>query len=371
VTGRPSGESAPCEAGLRALAAKRGPSLGKLKYAASRSPDVDPELRKLMARTDSMSSSSPHARAEALWDIIQEEINTVNGDGQHPKCVAALRAAFRIPMEDYRGSEYDTISTRLERAREAGAFMPNVGKDAPNNSWRQGVRQLGNLVEERLLQLAQAPEGWLAYQTAALPKPDAPLPPPPDAQPVFLDRLIATYVMSGRAVRHATTERRVTAREDGVDHYIVRAYSPLPGEHKVQVEAILNCRAGPPEVFVHRGRETLEIPMYAPEPLRNGQQWVFVSRVDHPEGGDEEPIVEIQVTSHGIAANGLSMRVQFEEGSYPTSAWWFANALEHRQLVKPPDGHRRRINCTRFGFLEHTFTEVCRPLCKYGLGWQW
>jgi hypothetical protein len=320
-----------------------------------------------------MGSASPRARAEALWEIIQEEIEKVNGDGQHEKPAAALRAAFRMPMEDYRGSEYDTITARLARANDAGFFLPNVGHEAPNNAWRQGVRRLGRLVEKRLVELERKPTGWLAYQAAPSPRPDAPLPPPPDAQPVFVDRLVATYVMSGRAVRHASTERLLTAREDGVDHYIVRAYSPSAGAHKVKVEAVLNCRAGDPEVFLHRGGggETREIPMYAPDPLDSGQQWFFASRVNHPEGGDEDPIVEIQVTSHGIAANGLSMRVQFEKGYYPTAAWWFANVPENRQLVKPPDGHRRRLECTRFGFLQHTFTEVCRPLCKYGLAWEW
>jgi hypothetical protein len=323
-----------------------------------------------MSRTEAMRSAPAQVRAEALWEIIQEEIKKVNATGEQPRCAAALHAAFRMPMESYRGSEYDTIASRLERAREAGAFEPNTGQDAPTNAWRQGVRRLGNLVEARLVRLDNNPDDWLAYQGGGVPKPDEP-PPPQDAQPVFVDRLVATYVMRGRAVAHATTERLLTARAPNVDHYVVRAYSPLPGDHQVQVEPVLNCRSGPITVFTRRDSETREVAMYAPQPLHEGQQWFFASRVNHPPGGDEEPIVEIQVTSHGIAANGLSMRVQFEEGFHPASAWWFANVPEHRQLVKPPEGHRRRIDCTPFGFLQHTFTEVCRPLCKYGLGWEW
>lgn len=371
MTGRPRGEQAPCEAGLRELAAKRGPSIGKLEYAAVHPADAEAELRELMVRTESMVGANPRQRAAALWEIIKEEIKKVDRDGQHPRYRAALLAAFRIPMEDYRGTEYDTIAKRLEHAKEAGGFEPNVGQEAPNNSWRQGARRLGWVVEERLTQLSRDPEGWLAYQTKASPKPDDPAPPPQDAQPVFVDRLTATYSMKGRTVSYAITERLVTAKADHVDHYIVRAYSPLAGEHKVEVQALLNCQAGPGQKFASRGGETHEVPMYAPAPIHSGQQWFFASRVIHQEGANEEPVVEIQVTSHGIAPNGLTMRVQFEKGCYPLAAWWFANVPDDRQLVKPPDGHRRRLECSEFGFLEHRFTELCRPLSKYGLGWEW
>lgn len=367
---RPTGVEAPCEAGLRALASKRGPSPGRLASADEYPSDADPELRELMQRTESMYGVTARERATALWEIIQEEVAKIVREEDDPRLGAAVQAAFRMPMETYRGREYDSVRSRLARAKETGVFEPTNGQAAPNRFWRLAVRKLGFAVEKRLVELERHPDGWVIYQTRPDEQSDEP-PPPQDAQPVFVDRLVATYLMRGRAVRQAITERLVTAREDGVDHYVVRAYSPLAGKHNVLVEALLNCRGGEVESFARRGGATHEVPMYAPHALRRGEQWFFASRVGHQQGADEEPIVEIQVTSHGIAPNGLTMRVQFEDGFHPSSAWWFANVPENRQLVKPADGHRRRIDCSPFGYLEHTFTELCRPLCKYGLGWEW
>jgi hypothetical protein len=83
---RPAGAEAACEAGLRALAAKRGPSVGRLVAAADHPGDADPELRKLMQRTEAMYGASTPDRATALWEIIQEEIRKIPQNEDDPRC---------------------------------------------------------------------------------------------------------------------------------------------------------------------------------------------------------------------------------------------------------------------------------------------
>lgn len=364
---KPPGQPAACEAALRALASKKGPSLKKLLATIEFADDDDDELLGLLRRTETFDGATPQVRALALWELIQEEIaNFPVSDEDDMRELHALQAAFRLPAQDYAGSAGDSIPRRLALAKTAGLFAPRQGQDMPQTLWRRAVRKLGYQVENRLEELAHQPEVWAGYRRDEFP------PPPHDAQPIVMNRLTATYVMRGRAVHRATTERLVTAQADGVDRYVVRAYSPRPGKHDVQIEALLNCKPGPRATFAGRGSgETHEVAMYCPKPLKRGEQWFFASQVSHQQGAGEDPVVEIQVTSHGIAAGGLTLRVQFDEGFFPTAVWWFADVPEHRQLAKPPSSDPHRLRCSPFGYVEHTFGAACRPLGRYGLGWEW
>jgi hypothetical protein len=112
--------------------------------------------------------------------------------------------------------------------------------------------------------------------------------------------------------------------------------------------------------------------MFFPKPLRASEQCFFATRVVHGrESAEEHPIVEVQVTSHGIAAAGLTMRIQFDPGFYPQAAWWFGDIIDARRLLRPALGDPRRLEVSTFGYLEHTFTGLCRPKAKYGIGWEW
>jgi hypothetical protein len=366
---RPRGQKSRYEAGLRELAKGRGPNLRRLENAIVDGEDTTAGLSELVSGTESMPNATPTQRAQALWSIIEEEIE--KRPREDPKCHAALRAAFRIDAEAYRGAEYDTIEARLKRAKANGGFGPpgQVGQDAHTRAWGNGVFWLARRVEERLRALARNPLDWQAYLSHA---DTAPLvvPPPPTAQPVRLDQLRATYMMKQRAVDYTIVERLVTAQRDGVDRYIVRAGSPVSRPDRVSISPLLNCRAETVRsVPDGRGGRTHEVAMLFPDSLRFGEQCFFATQVTQQR--NEDPIVEIQVTSHGIVAGGLTMRVQFDEGAYPVAAWWFGDCIDAERLDKPPDGHPRRLAWSKYGFLQHTFAEFCKPLAKYGIGWEW
>src|SRR3954451_13192286 len=65
------------------------------------------------------------------------------------------------------------------------------------------------------------------------------------------------------------------------------------------------------------------------------------------------------------------MRVQFDEVATPGPCGWFADVIDAQRLDKPPEGHHHRLAYTPFGYVEHTFLEVCKPKAKYGIAWEW
>jgi hypothetical protein len=65
------------------------------------------------------------------------------------------------------------------------------------------------------------------------------------------------------------------------------------------------------------------------------------------------------------------MRVQFEEVQPPPAAWWFGETIDAVRLQKPPKEDPRRLTCSVLGYLEHTFTQPCKSMVKYGIAWEW
>lgn len=302
-------------------------------------------------------SWTPDQRGEALWALIVDEINRLDPT-QYAKSHAALVAAFRLdgPLDRSAGN---SIPARI--ADDLG-----VTRDSAQNSWSHGVWRLGWRLDSRLREFAEDRDRWLLY-TAVAP---LELSSHSDAQHMFVERLVATHIMSGRAIDRSTTERLVTATEDGVDRYIVRATSPSGGPDAAKVVNLLNCQAGNTRLVPDgRGGQIQEVPMIFPNRLLAGEQLFFASEVTSQH--NEEPIVEAQVTSQGIQAGGLTIRIQFDRDNYPRAVWWFGDTIDARRLDKPSDDDEHRLMCTPFGYLEHTFAEVCKPLAKYGIAWEW
>lgn len=361
---------------MRTIADRAGryPPVSQLQYALERPNDPAlSDVRDLLAGIDSLRDVTNTERAETFWRLVQAEIADI-GPRDHSQRRVALRAAFLLGDE-----RQANLGRRLARARESGKFGDPavIGRDRPRQCWTDGVIDLAHAIDNRMAELVADPGSWARFRRRRhSDSPDPPgvvaaLPVPADAQPVFVERHIATYVLRRRVIAHATTERVVRAMEHGVSSYIVRTYDPTNGRHPVRVTPLLNCVAGPVRsVPDGRGGDIIEMPMMFAVPLLYGETTFFASRVDHDEG-DEAPMVETQVTSHGIAAGGCTMRVQFEGSYVPASAWWFADVIDARRLDKPPEDSGRRLRPSRLGYLEHTFPDVCRPLAKYGLAWEW
>ncbi|MEJ2865977.1 hypothetical protein [Actinomycetospora flava] len=374
----PSGDPARCESALKELARHVGPVKIGLRRLLDYTEDVAEEhreLARLVARP--LGSLAVQRQADCLLRVVREEIDNV-ADERWKEGVA-LRTVFRASEldEPSQSNPEAGIYARLKLANESGEFRRPVHPDTCLRYWLFGVRNLGRRLDRRLAEL-QEPDAWAPYLGA--PDDAGPIavgedsaePPASGAQRVFVKRLVATYGMKGRAVNYAISERTVVALDAGVDRYRVRARSPRRegGADAPVIRARLNCRAGEVQLLPSAdGPPTHEVAMIFPQPLKANDEIFFASAVSGQQ--DTTPLVEVQVTSHGIAANGLTLRVQFDREQLPAAAWWFAECLDDYRLVKPPEGDVRRLTWSSLGYVEYTFTRKGKYGHRYGIGWAW
>lgn len=353
--------------------------------AALDDPGRHKNLASLSAHTESLENLAGSKRAGYVWALIRELIFAIRDEKPNPG--VALRAVF-LGLGDEKDVETSSgdegIAARLRAANGRHAFQKDVSDDTLFRYWTEGVIRLALSLEERLARLSQDPRSWQLYA----PEVDGPIakpeeaggdrvvkPPPPGGQRIFVQRLVATYGLKGRAVNYAISERTIVAKDDDVDRYVVRARSPNPdAANAPRIAARLNCRVGKPyEIKDVNGGVTHEVAMIF-ENLKSGQSHFFASAVTS-QSDDEDPLVEVQVTTQGIAPGGLTMRVQFDNrddgGVFPEAAWWFAECLDVHRLVEPPEGDGRRLNWTKYGYLEHTFEQLGLTGHRYGIGWRW
>jgi hypothetical protein len=365
----PQEQAASLQAGLRELAldGDGGLSVDRLHRALEGAEEETPEVRMLVERASTAHTTSQRRRAAGLRNVIIGEIDALLADG-NPMWTNALRAAFKLNPDLYHDAAYDTLDRRLDRARADDDFGPDASQNDMRRHWDTGVRELAHALDSRLTKLAENPPAWVPYLKLWERDPFDDM--PSDAQSVFVTRLLATYRLRGRILQEAMTERTIIATADHVSYYTVRASSPLGEKDRVQINAVLNCRAaGPKRTRNENGRIIHERPMLLANRLMEGKESFFATSVSGQRNKD--PIVETVVTNHGIQAGGLTLRVQFDRNYHPAAAWWFAECDEDDRTDLPPDGDPRRLTWTTFGYLAHTFTQSCRPGARYGLAWQW
>ena len=158
--GRPTSPPDSVEQGLRDLAKYEGPDVSRLAYPYSDG------LRTLMALTAPLEEAGLPAeeRARALLQYIREQIGAFS-DQAHPKCKAALQAAFCLTPDLANGHDYPSITSRLEYATRVGAFGETAGPEAGERNWRRAVKRLAQLVEKNVDRLVVRPVGpMLAYR---------------------------------------------------------------------------------------------------------------------------------------------------------------------------------------------------------------
>lgn len=381
MTRRPSGEPSSREHGLRWLAKSRDRPEVNIQHALEQPYDPAKSvnrmkaLRALVAGLDTApATTTAEQRARALWRLIQEELGRIGLPEGH-KRRTALKAALHLDP----ANTATTLDRRLIYARDQGHFgSKQYGYDRLRKWWGGGVRQLGHAVDHRLANLCEHPEQWQRYfKEEDQKRPVRPL--SQGAQPVFLNLLLTTVFMRGRAPRRRVAERLVTAQRDNVDHYLARAWPGPPGiEPTVRVNAIWNCRAEPLP-FTPRGPVLSRL--YFPQALGEGEQHYFSSEIVSDDVADERPYVNVEVDHFGIAAGrltpdgipiaGLTIRIKFQEGNFPEAAWWYAEVTETERFNRPPDGDPRRLHWTSQGCLQHTFTQSCEPRENYGVAWVW
>lgn len=354
VTGIDAGGSAldSVEQGLRDLAKGQGPSLSKLVE-----PDTD-GLRSLMDLTAPMAREGMpvDSRARALLQYIRQVIAGFN-DPQHPKCKAALQAAFCLTSAVSDGENFPSINERLAIIAREGAFGENAGLKRAQASWEQGVPRLARLVLENIDELRLS-AGWASGGA------------PSGYQPLRVVNLTVTYLLTGQTVTDVVTERRIVAVEDGIDRYIVRDYVQGAPDAQIEVRPLLNCRAGEhTPINLGPGFVALKAEMLLPSAYPKGAGCNFATQVKRMGVTGATTWQEIQVTSHGVES--LTMRVQFDAtAALPSRCWYFAEMLDLDRLEVPDRSEGRDLEVSRFGYAERIFGRG-QPTAKYGLVWQW
>ncbi|MDG6100947.1 hypothetical protein Daura_01555 [Dactylosporangium aurantiacum] len=348
------------EQGIRDLAQGSGPSIRRIADGWT------PGLRRLRDLSSKLAGSSVDERADAMLRLIYLEAANLGNSGErpHPRCAAAVQAALGMPTFPF-GPADDSINRRLQVAREAGAFDTvrgrrgaEAGTDAGKINWSRGVVRLARAVERRVNEY-ERPGGW---EQAGLPS---------GYQPVTFNRMIVTYFLRGRAVSESFSERWITAEEDGLTRYIVRAYARNnpPARPALEIQPWLNCTLGSVRrVDPGDGSEAQIAEMLFPKALQRGDKLFFATRVVAEEDGPTMSR-EVQVTSHGI--DELTIRIQFDNTlPLPKRAWWFAEVPDIDRLIPPEPGDDRYVEISGSGFLERQFGRA-KPTAKYGLSWQW
>jgi hypothetical protein len=359
-TGRASCAPDSVEQGLRDLAADAGPSVEKLVA------ELTPGLRALMRLTHELPPAmTREERARALLQYIREKIASYD-DAAHPRCKAALMAAFRIPEDEFdteaHPGRYSSISGRLAVPLQRGEFdvgNHSAGAEAGKRNWNRSVRGLADLIEKYIHELPGV-AGWVASGA------------PSGYQPVKVRRLLVTVRLVGRVVTELLTEREIEALHDGVDRYVVRAYIESSPGATLTVEPVLNCAKGDVrQVNIGRGVAAQKVEMVLPHSLSKGEGCFFATRVTRSGLSPDDPSTweEIQVTSQGV--DSLTMRVQFDQSLPLPAHCWYFSALPDSDRLEPPAPHEgRNLRISELGYVEHRFG-AGMAAAKYGLSWSW
>lgn len=380
MTRKPEGRPSLRERGLRWLAADgrdRTEANLRLALATRRVRSQNGKTLALDALAHKVAESMPSGttteqRAEALWQVIKDEVERI----ELPNERAALRAALHLDPANREPS----IDKRLAFARDRGDFGSKPsgrrhGYDALRQWWGDGIRLLAQGVDDRLNHMHEHPESWYSYFAAPTYRR-----PSKGAQPVFAELFVVTVYMKGRTVERRITERLVTAREDDVQYYIARALPEMTdASTSVPVRALWGCAA---ERLASQPGEPVLTRLRFPAPLQRGERHYFASEsVAGTAPLVERRAINVEVDHHGIApgermhglvpTQGLTIRVCFDAAEPPEAVWWYADVTERERFRRPDPDDDRWVEVSSQGIAEHTFADPCQPLANYGLSIGW
>jgi hypothetical protein len=377
------------EAALRHLGARRYGNLVEIIEHAIRRPDgrAGTILAPLTAPTSMLHDWTAADRAHALWTVIEEGISHPQvSPTVHSRRRRALQAAFRIPDNEI-GDEWGaSLTDRFKQLRVLRSIFGDATSTQPMEiAWKRGVERLSDYLEERFHELC-TPEDWARYK---LPNPES-RPhsggatifrrPSEGAQKLFVNLLVMTVVMKGRAPARRISERLITSQDDGgLKYYMAQAYSSgsvLQGRIYVPTQALWGCCA---EQVVESGVPVTQL--WFPRPLKSGEQAHFVSEVVYESFEDDvRGWASVDVDRYGIdpgklsggllPVSGLTIRIKFDSSFLPNAVWWYAEQNDRERYREPPVGSPRRLDVVG-GDVVKTFEDPCQPRESYGIAYSW
>jgi hypothetical protein len=255
------------------------------------------------------------------------------------------------------------------------------GKRLPRKDFVRWFTEACSVPADQQVIWLQAWERVADHHFVAQPEAPPASPPTPGGQiqPVFADLLVVTVFLRGRSIRRRVTERLVTAREDGVAHFLARGYVGTPRLSTVSAhQALWGCEA---EVVEPGQPDWPATRLTFPVPLRTGEKAHFAAETILENDRDERDWAEVYVDHHGIArgqtthggtlpVSGLTIRVRFDDGEIPAAAWWYENPQGAERTTRPAEPERFLALTGRDA--QHTFTErPGRPGEIFGLAFAW
>lgn len=387
------------ERALRWLAVrKEGAPLRFLRYAAEDpTSESARSLGCLVEPTMSLPSATPESRAFAVWGLIVDEIGKLGSAGESRRR-NTLIAAFRLPPVPAAERGWKaTLDDRFRQLIGLASFgdPPPTTTTPMHKAWRRAVGKLAMCLMLKFEALQHDGLGWQHYVVIGRmgTKPPARgrpfgerggfesgyLAPCPEAQPVFVERIVVRVIMHRMTALRRITERDIVACEDGVDAFDALASTGWTIDPAKQpVKGIWACRP----VVRRTGRQDDPIAarLRFRKVLRSGDRYSFVSETWDHELEEQRWWINVAVDHHGIApglldearrpAAGLTIQVTFDERCLPEACWWYAEQIEVERLKRPPAGDPHLLEIGD-GFAEHTFTDPCQPRGNYGIAFAW
>jgi len=389
----------PLEQALRRLAiARRSTPLGLLVDAIS-DPGSDEAtiLGPLIKPFVSLDGVSDELRAMAAWGLIIESVRAVDPNERSQRH-NVMRAAFRLPPPPEIAEPWQLgIGQRFAQLKNlTDIFGDNANESASpmQKIWNETVRaKLPPRVRQRLRAVVDAEtlSGWAELaQTTEHIEVDRRSPntsttstkvrrPSEHAQPVYMELFVTSVFMRNRSVFRRITERVLTARADGVDHYIARALAgQSPERSNTPVRALIGCTARP--LLASATGEPLLTRLEFPTALQEGQSHYFSSEIVDENITEERLWINVEIDHYGIAEgerhkgyvpiSGLTIRVRFDHDHLPSACWAYAEQTERERRIQPPAGDPRWLALTG-DTVEYTFPEPCQPRENYGISILW
>ena len=304
---RPGGGESPrgsVEAGLRDLAKDAGPDIRQLSRGDTES------LQGIMLAARTPTGWSREAKATAVLTVIKELVQ----DLTNPRWKAAGLAAFRLPADQYIGSDCDSLAGRWRAlARMEGASEREIKDraEAYRGYWMTAANHLAEKVERRLAELNDTPSGWDAYRVGLAPS-------LPDSLPISFERTDVLYRFRGYQGLQSISYRWLVAHAP-VDHYDPVGWYYNDPNAPVEIVPLANCSLdGPLRELPQGGRTGI---LRFSRTLDKGDRYFFAYMITFNSQQPCRPTVLYEV--RGQLMNSLTVRAQFDPAALPRKCWYF------------------------------------------------
>jgi hypothetical protein len=352
VPRRPGGGEPPrgsVEAGLRDLAKDAGPDIRQLSRGDTES------LQGIMMAARTPADWPREAKATALLTVIQELIHEL----PNPRWRAAALAAFRMPADQYKGVECDSLAGRWRKLARMEDAEERIKErtEAYRGYWTAAANNLAEKLSRRLEELNNSPRGWEAYRVL--------LPPLPEVLPVSFDRTDVLYRFQGMQGLQSISYRSLIAHAP-VDHYEPVGWYYNDPNAPVEIVPLANCELDGPLRDLPQGGRTGTLRFS--HTLESGEHYFFAYMIVFNSPQPCRPTVLYDV--RGQAMRSLVVRAQFDPKAIPYKCWHFDVGAQNEGSETPADDAPELLKISSNGYISHEF-DNCRQGRKFGMRWLW